>query len=563
MQKCNENAANRYSYVGEIFTVGERARKREILDTMPKEWRALHEEGFIHIHDLDAYGLTYNCLTFDILRDFPYERFAGMSTSRKILATFEYLKTLFTDIGNEQSGGMALANFDGDMAKILESLGLTLTEETGALIADAIHQLIDWCNHTHTRMGQTSYYVSLNIGLGRGELARFLARTLIDEFLAAGDLVFKPNIIFKVKAGVNRHPTDPNHDILRAALLCTAQKMIPTYLLCDSEPNRTADAERLAVMGCRTRVVDDVFGQDGSVGRGNIDNISINLPRLALLAAAEHPHASFEERLADFTARWDAIARVTKDILLDRYEKVCARRPEDFPINRAHHLWCEDFTGDVSVLRHGTLSLGFIGLSEAMEVLSGKRYYNDPVAMIAAIGFVRHMREYCDFLRLEHGLNFSLLATSGELISGRFTELDRATLTSEVDIFSKGFYTNSFHVNVDSDLPAFQKIEIEGIFHKLCNGGCITYAELGEAPLGNDEGLREYIECAVESGVHYLGFNFPKDVCGGCGATGVFDACPACGSREVVRVRRVSGYLEVLDGFTKGKKNEERKRRAN
>ena len=124
MQKCNENAANRYSYVGEIFTIGERARKREILDTMPKEWRALHEEGFIHIHDLDAYGLTYNCLTFDILRDFPYERFAGMSTSRKILATFEYLKTLFTDIGNEQSGGMALANFDGDMAKSLRALAL-------------------------------------------------------------------------------------------------------------------------------------------------------------------------------------------------------------------------------------------------------------------------------------------------------------------------------------------------------------------------------------------------------------------------------------------------------
>ena len=106
MQKCNENAANRYSYVGEVYTLGERAKKKEILASLPKEWRELHEKGFIHIHDLDAYGLTYNCLTFDILRDFPYERFVGMSQTRKIITTFEYLKNLFCDIGNEQSGGM-------------------------------------------------------------------------------------------------------------------------------------------------------------------------------------------------------------------------------------------------------------------------------------------------------------------------------------------------------------------------------------------------------------------------------------------------------------------------
>ena len=165
MQKCNENAANRYSYVGEVYSFGERAKKKEILLSLPKEWRELHEKGFIHIHDLDAYGLTYNCLTFDILRDFPYERFVGMSQTRKIITTFEYLKNLFCDIGNEQSGGMALANFDNDIATILQKLGVELNETNAEIIADSIHQLIHWCNHTHTRMGQTSYYVSLNIGL--------------------------------------------------------------------------------------------------------------------------------------------------------------------------------------------------------------------------------------------------------------------------------------------------------------------------------------------------------------------------------------------------------------
>ena len=563
MQKCNENAANRYSYVGEVFTVGERARKQEILASLPKEWRELHEQGFIHIHDLDAYGLTYNCLTFDILRDFPYGVFEDMSPTRKIIATFEYLKNLFTDIGNEQSGGMALANFDNDLATILDGLGVELDPTSRDLIADCIHLLIHWCNHTHTRMGQTSYYVSLNIGLAKGELARFLAETLLKEFEGLGDLVFKPNIIFKVKAGVNRFEEDPNYDLLKAALLCSAKKMIPTYVLCDSTPNRDVDPEKLAIMGCRTRVVADLYGENSSVGRGNIDNISINLPRLALMVEREMPDADLDRKMDAFTAKWDEIASTTKDILLDRFKQVCARTHADFPINRVHHLWKEDFTDLPSVFRHGTLSLGFIGLSEAMEVLSGRRFYDDIDCYMSAIGFVRHMREYCDFLRNHFRLNFSLLATSGELISGRFIDMDERAFNTKADIFAKGFYTNSFHVNVDSDLPAFQKLRLEGIFHELCNGGCITYAELGEAPLANDEGLKEYIECAIESGVHYLGFNFPKDVCDSCGASGVFDTCPVCGSGSITRIRRVSGYLEILDGFTKGKKNEEMHRRAN
>ena len=249
--------------------------------------------------------------------------------------------------------------------------------------------------------------------------------------------------------------------------------------------------------------------------------------------------------------------------MLDRYYKVCERTIEDFPINARHRLWTEDFNDIKSVFRHGTLSLGFIGLSEAMEIIFGKRFYEDAETYVSALGFVKHMREYCDFLRIQYNLNFSLLATSGELISGRFVEIDKNIFNKKSSIFNKGFYTNSFHINVDSGMSAFRKIQLEGSFHEFCNGGSITYVELGEAPLSNDEGLREYIECAVSSGVHYLGFNFPKDVCKDCAATGVFDECPVCKGKNILRIRRVSGYLEVLDGFTIGKKNEEKTRRKN
>ena len=563
MQKCNENAANRYSYVGEIYTQGERARKKEILDSLTKEWSDLHRKGYIHIHDLDAYGLTNNCLTFNILKDFPYDRFSGLTDAKKIIGLFDYLKSLFSDIGNEQSGGMALANFDKDLAEIFETIGVALCEATKDIFRASIYDLIVWCSNTHTRMGQTSYYVSLNVGLGTGELARFLAFTLIDEFENAGDMVFKPNIIFKVKKGINFDESDVNYDLFKKALLCSAKKMIPTYVLCDSKPNKDVDPEKLAIMGCRTRVVADIYGENTSVGRGNIDNISINLPRIALEVDRDLPNADAEQKIGAFKEKWDMIASMTKDILLDRFEKVCARAVSDFPINAKHHLWHREFSDIREVFKHGTLSIGFIGLSEAMEVLTGKRFYDDNDVYAMVLGFVKHMRDYCDFLRGQYKLNFSLLATSGELISGRFIEIDRKEFTPTKDIFSKAFYTNSFHINVDSNVPAFTKIQLEGPFHEVCNGGCITYVELGEAPISNDEGLKEYVEHAIGSGTHYLGFNFPKDVCNECGASGVFDVCPECGGKNITRIRRVSGYLEILDGFTTGKKNEEKARKEN
>ena len=565
-QNTNENAANRTSYIGHVYTIGERAYKKQVLESLPEEWKKLHDEGYIHIHDLDAYGLTYNCLTFNLAPNFPYERFKDYSEQRKIIRLFDFLKELFTKMGNEQSGGMAFANFDNEMAEVITKLGIAINETNLSLIRDAIGELVLWCNDNHTRMGQTSYYVTFNIGLADSDLARKIDEFLLDEFYEAGDLIYKPNIVFKVHQGHNRYSNDPNHYLLKKALLCTAKKMIPTYVLCDSSTDKNYDPYCLAVMGCRTRVVTDVYGKEGSIGRGNIDNISINLPRLALEIVEKWPNIDVDERVRKFKKRWNEIANVTKDILLDRFYKTCERQADDFPTNSEYKLWCEDFNKVESlkeVFKHGTLSIGFIGLSEAIEVLTGAKYYSSADNYVIALGIVKHMRDYCDFLKYEHNLNFSLLATSGELISGRFIDFDKKIFKPEVDIFSKGYYTNSFHIDVDSGLPAYKKIQMEGLFHELCNGGCITYVELGEAPLGNYEGLLEYVEVATKAGTHYLGFNFPKDICDECGASGVFDTCPLCGSKHITRIRRVSGYLEILDGFTKGKKNEEKNRRKN
>ena len=562
LQNKNDNAANRKSYVGSIYNVGEKKVKEEILSSLDEKWATLHREGYIHIHDLDAYALTYNCLTFDLLKAFPYEDFDGLSSVKIILGVFDFLKELFERIGNEQSGGMALANFDDDLAAIFTQLNVDFhgNEE---IFRAAIHDLILWCNNTHTRMGQTSYYVSFNIGLAEGEFARFLAYTLIDEFYNAGELVYKPNIIFKVAKGVSRNPSDRNYDLLMKALDCTGKKMIPTYLLCDCEMDRDTPPELLSIMGCRTRVVADRFGKVGAIGRSNIDNVTINLPRLALEAKKELAESSSDELLARVKEKWLKVADSVTEILLDRFHKTCKQDVNLFPTLQRYDLLCENVNEVplTELFKHGTLSIGFIGLSETFELIFGDKYWKNDAVYAAAKDFVAFMREYTDKQSDKYDLNFSLLATSGELISGRFVEIDRARFKSS--IFNKGFYTNSFHVEVDSKLPAWAKIQKEGVFHSYCNGGCITYVELREAPIGNPQGLAELVEIAVNAGVHYLGFNFPKDVCSDCGASGTFDVCPACKSKNITRIRRVSGYLEIQDYFTEGKKRESAARKAN
>lgn len=562
-QISNDNAANRTSYIGEVYSVGEKKVKKDVLSEIPSDWAALHKEGYIHIHDLDAYGKTYNCLTFDFLREFPYAQFDGLSDTAKIIRLFGYIKTLFADMGNEQSGGMAFANFDNEIATVYNNLGVENNAHNRELTAECIADLLLWCNNTHTRMGQTSYYVTLNIGLAESEFARFIAYSIIDEFEKLGVTVFKPNIVFKVAQGVNRFEADQNYDLFQKALLCTAKKMIPTYLLCDCPQDKDIEPEKLSVMGCRTRVVGDMYGEQTVIGRGNIANISINLPRLALEINRDFQSDTAEVKIEKLKSKWKTVADSVTEILLDRYNKVCSRDSSDFPVNYKRQMWCVPFQDIREVFKHGTLSIGFIGLSETIEIITGHRFYEDDCSYELALNFVKFMREYCDKQCKDKGLNFSLLATSGELISGRFLEIDKTLFPEKNDIFEKGFYTNSFHVNVDSEISAREKLRKEGPFHVLSNGGSISYIELNEAPIGNDEGIRELVEEGIAAGVRYLGINFPLDCCNNCNAHGVFDVCPMCGSNYVTHIRRVSGYLEILDGFTNGKKNEAKTRTSN
>ncbi len=345
---------------------------------------------------------------------------------------------------------------------------------------------------------------------------------------------------------------------------CTCKKMIPTYFLGDSNHNLKIDPFKIALMGCRSKVYQNEHGEDTTIGRANIVYNTINLPRIALEIEKVNSELTKDEKVRLFKEKWQEIAEIVKDLLFDRYYKICKLDADDFSANLQYNLRIIDISKVDSmeeVFKNGTLSIGFIGLSETIELLTGEKYFASEENHKIAIDIIKMMKNTIDRYRKEYNMNFSLLGTSGEFISGRFPSVDKKYFSHP--LIDKNFYTNSFHVDVDSGLNSFEKLRFEGVFHKFCNGGCISYLEFQSAPLNNVEAISELIEYAIKQDINYLGFNFPMDRCLDCSTTGTFDDCGKCGSNNIQRIRRVSGYLEDSEFFTQGKKAEVAYRKPN
>jgi ribonucleoside-triphosphate reductase len=324
-----DNAAQRRTYVGYVYEAGTKIIQKQVLDDLDEKYSNLHKEGKIHIHDLEAYGQTYNCLQMDILQGFPYDKLKLFSNFRKITEIFNHYKNVIVKLGNEQSGGMGFPNFDEELDILFTRLDIPNTEENLQVLKDSIESFINWANDARERCGQVTYYVTLNLGLATSNVGRFVTRTAIEYFKNSSLDVIKPNIIFKVKNGVNYLPKDKNYDLFCLAVESTCKKMIPTYLLLDSKSNVNYDPKKVAIMGCRTKVVANRFGEDSSIGRVNIDYITINLPRIALDIDKRYPKISVNEKVKIFKEKWNNTANLVKDILLDRYYSLLKMDPDD------------------------------------------------------------------------------------------------------------------------------------------------------------------------------------------------------------------------------------------
>lgn len=542
-----ENANMRKNASGVVCARGKESIKEELLSgVIPRKLASLHKKCAIHIHDLEFYDSTYNCIGVSVL-DMVEDTSIGFSRMLRSL----YRRII--DLTNRQSGGIGFINFDEDVAQFVE-------QETDK---EMVHEFREWfCDlNTPSRKGCEAPYVTLNIGLCKSEKAKRVVNAILDAFIAGnecGDPFVFPNIVFKLKKGVNVEADDYNRDLLEKAFEVTAKRMIPTYFNADASFNNAFDEHSIGVMGCRTRVAANCNGTRGSLNRGNIASLTINLPQLAYKAKGSKEL---------FYSNLDSVLESAKELLLHRYKSILERVDLGWLAASKYYIGHEKYSlnyDNSEMMKNGTLAIGFIGLWDAIGIMNaGIRGIEDiEEHYVEGYEIIKHIRAYTDRLTEETGLNFSVLATAAEGTTGRFARYDEKHYGKGHKECQKGYYTNSFHVPVELKIPYFKKCEIEGPFHALCNGGAITYMEFNEMPYRNVLAVEMAVKEAYKDDCGYIGINFPMDVCKCCGHVGrITDSCPRCSSKNIKRFRRVSGYLAEELSFADGKKAEMKHRK--
>ncbi len=437
----------------------------------------------------------------------------------------------------------------------------------------AMEALIHNLNTMHSRAGAQIPFSSLNYGTDTSPEGRLVIRSILDATNAGmgnGETPIFPIQIFKVKEGINYAPGDPNYDLFRLACRVSAKRLFPNFSFLDAPFNaqfyKPGHVEtEVAYMGCRTRVVANAYDPDKQIvnGRGNLSFSSINLPRLAIKANKNVPlfFMDLEEKI-------DLVI----DQLLERFKVQCARRVRNYPFLMGEGVWLDseklgkdDLVGEV--LKHGTLTVGFIGLAECLKALTGFHHGESAQSQELGLKIIGFMREKMDKATREYGLNFSLIGTPAEGLSGRFVRIDKEKYGIIPGITDREYYTNSFHIPVYYDISAFDKVKLEAPYHELTNGGHITYIELDGDPLENLDAFEDIVRCMKEAGIGYGAINHPVDHDPSCGYTGIIgNSCPGCGRDEsgeapFERIRRITGYLVgTLDHFNDAKRAEERDR---
>ena len=446
-------------------------------------------------------------------------------------------------------------------------------EETDRATYQAMEALIHNLNTMHSRAGAQVPFSSINYGTDTSPEGRMVMKNVMlatEAGLGSGETPIFPIQIFKLKEGINYNPGDPNYDLFKLACRVSAKRLFPNFSFIDAPFNlqyyRQGHPEtEIAYMGCRTRVIGNIVDptREISYSRGNLSFTSINLPRLGIESGGD---------IAGFYSQLDRMIALCIDQILDRFEIQCRKKARNFPFLMGNGVWLdsEKLGPDDElreVLRHGTLTVGFIGLAECLKALIGAHHGQSEAAQKLGLEIISHMRRRMDEAMTQYKLNFSLIATPAEGLSGRFIEIDRKRFGNIPGVTDHEYYTNSFHIPVYFSISAYDKIRLEAPYHQLTNGGHITYIELDGDPSMNLEAFETVIRCMKEAGVGYGSINHPVDRDPVCGFNGIIeDSCPQCGRKEeegpaFERIRRITGYLVgTLDRFNNAKRAEVRDR---
>lgn len=483
----------------------------------------------------------------------------SMDIAKKITENIEKEKGLVPTLANdngyqEAEAEMLVAFANAETVKKIQDFAFkTAVKETDRATYQAMEALVHNLNTMNSRAGAQTPFSSINYGTDTSVEGRMVIKNILlaeEAGLGNGETPIFPIHIFKVKDGVNYNPTDPNYDLFKLACRVSAKRLFPNFSFIDAPFNLPYYKEgnpdtEIAYMGCRTRVIGNKYDPSREIvtGRGNLSFTSINLPRLGIKA---------QGNIGAFFDSLDETMDLCIDQLMHRFKIQCSKKVKNYPFLMGQGVWIDseklgydDELGEI--LKHGTLSVGFIGLAECLKALIGKHHGESEEARELGIEIITRMRKRMDEESDRTGLNFSLLATPAEGLSGRFVRMDAQRYGKIEGITDRDYYTNSFHVPVYYNINAFDKIKIEAPYHNLTNAGHISYIELDGDPLQNLTAFEKVIRCMKESGIGYGSVNHPVDRDPVCGYTGIIgDKCPKCGRSEAEHAKVRSERIQRI-----------------
>ena len=584
----NANVGNSPS--AKVLQISEAASRLYYLKrVLPPDEAEAHINGDIYVQDLSWYGKTLTCVQIPLgklLKNGFSNGHGSINSPKSIRSAGALAAIILQSNQNDMHGGQSYAYFDRDLADYveieynrqerlllenLEFLGVSASREQINELAlkhtqnetyQAMEAFIYNLNTMHSRAGAQVPFSSINFGTDTTRGGRMITECFLRAYekgLGKGEAPIFPNVVFKLKYGVNFDKGDPNYDLFQLAMKVACTRLFPTFSFQDASFNRIFENEDVGYMGCRTRVISNINGPAVTDGRGNLSFTSINLPRLGIRANKD---------VGKFYKLLEETMGLAVKQLKTRYDLQRKLKVKDFPFLMGQKLYHESDNLEQNdyvekAIKHGTLTIGFIGLAECLVALTGKHHGEDKGAQALGISIVKEMRRICDDATKKHSLNYSLLATPAEQLSGKFTKIDVEKHGIIPGVTDKQWYTNSFHVPVECRITALEKIDIEGPYHQYCNAGHISYIELESAPGNNIEAYENIIRAMADVDMGYGAVNFPVDICRECGQQGLYnqEACSSCGSSNISRVRRITGYLSTLDRFNDFKLAEEQNRK--
>lgn len=577
---------------------------------MKKKYSTAHDEGDIHIHDMDFMAMgTTTCMQIDLDKLFKNGFSTGHGHLREpndIMSYSALAAIAIQSNQNDQHGGQSVPAFDYylapgvlktfkkllkdivkdyiDLQDLNDYINMTSVEKeinkistidisvtyfekyykeselmkrmfemaiekalqkTEKRTYQAMEAFVHNLNTMHSRAGAQVPFSSINFGTDTSSEGRMVTRNYMlaaEAGLGQGETPIFPISIFKVKEGVNYNPEDPNYDLFKLSMRVSAKRLFPNWSFLDSSFNKPYYKEgdyrtEVGYMGCRTRVLGNIFGEDKCVtpGRGNLSFTTINLPRLGIKHGIVGPNKGKETDLDGFFQELDEVIEMVKDQLLERYEIQCNKRVYNFPFLLGQGVWMDSDKLKPNdklkkILKHGTLSIGIFGLAECLKALIGKHHGESEEAQELGLKIVGRVRQRCDEYSEKYNLNFTCLATPAEGLSGRFVNIDKAVYGKIPGVTDRDYYTNSFHIPVYYNISIARKLKLEGKYHPLTNAGHISYIELDGDPTDNLEAFEKVVRIMKESDIGYGAINHPVDRDPVCGYVGIIkDVCPRCG----------------------------------